>query len=221
MRLFFNCCFLAEPLQCGIPLGTGRPGAPSRPIPQQYSVFPLFHERNLAKQAPFFPSSFCRAQLFSEPSAPLPNPIAVRSSQAGAGGSAARDGHPGLEQPIFVWKCTVVQCYQCNFDLQCWHVSGSCVWLVFSVSGRLQNFGPTHWKNKKKKNTHKNRRKKQEIINFSCISVYVFFLQYTVHCWNVLLSITLYSFRSLGLWSVKKEQPCLKEDHKWRTQNWW
>lgn len=120
MCLFFNCCFLAEPLQCGIPLGTGRPGAPSRPFfPRQYSVFPLFHGRNLAKQTPFFPSSFCRAQLFSEPSAPLPNPIAVRSSQAGAGGPAARDGHPGLEQPIFVWKCTVVQCYRCNFDLQC------------------------------------------------------------------------------------------------------
>lgn len=49
----------------------------------------LLHEQNLVKgKTPF--SSFCRAQLFSEPSAPLPNPIAVRSSQVGAGGSVAQ-----------------------------------------------------------------------------------------------------------------------------------
>lgn len=48
--------------------------------------------------------------------------------------------------------------------------------LVFSVSGRLQSVGPTHWKRKKK------IKQKQEIMGFSCILVYVFFLKYTVHC---------------------------------------
>lgn len=47
--------------------------------------------------------------------------------------------------------------------------------LVFSVSGRLQSVGPTHWKKKIIK-------QKQEIMGFSCILVYVFFLKYTVHC---------------------------------------
>lgn len=51
--------------------------------PAEFRLCPL-HEQSLA-QHPFFPSSFCRAQLSPEPSAPLPNPIVVRSSQAGAG----------------------------------------------------------------------------------------------------------------------------------------
>lgn len=48
--------------------------------------------------------------------------------------------------------------------------------LVFSVSGRLQSVGPTHWKKNNK------TKQKQEIMDFSCILVYVFFLKYTVHC---------------------------------------
>lgn len=52
--------------------------------------------------------------------------------------------------------------------------------LVFSVSGRLQSVGPTHWKRKKKK-VNKTKQK-QEIMGFSCILVYVFFLKYTVRC---------------------------------------
>lgn len=81
--------------------------AESESILQQYSVFPLLVSRTSQKY-PFFPSKFCRAQLFSEPSAPLPNHIMVRSSQhVGVRGGfftrhRSRDRHPGFEQPIFV-----------------------------------------------------------------------------------------------------------------------
>lgn len=151
-RVFGFQLFLAEPLQCGIPLGTGWPGAASRPIPQQYSVFPLFTSRT-SRSTLFSEQILSSAALFWTLST-IANPHRDEKQPGWSRGlrgpaAAARDGHPGLEQPILVWKCTVVQCYRCNFDLQCWHVSGSCVWLVFSVSGRLQNFGPTHWKNKK------------------------------------------------------------------------
>lgn len=53
-------------------------------VPQQNSVCALLTSRT-EQNSPFSPSSFCRAQLSPEPSAPLPNPTVVRSSQAGAG----------------------------------------------------------------------------------------------------------------------------------------
>lgn len=51
-------------------------------------------------------------------------------------------------------KCTVVQCSRCNFmaysvDMSQVHVFR----LVFSVSGRLQSVGPTHWEKNNKAKT--------------------------------------------------------------------
>lgn len=117
--LFFNCCVLAEPLQCGISLGTGR--SQRARSPAVFRLSPL-HEQNLAEH-PFFRAAFVERSSFLSPQHHCQTHRGEKQPGRGRGlrgpAAAARDGHPGLEQPIFVWKCTVVQCYQCNFDLQC------------------------------------------------------------------------------------------------------
>lgn len=101
-------------------------------------------------------------------------------------------------------KCTVVQCS----DVTLWLTMLTCLRFLcfdwcFSVSGRLQSVGPTHWKNN---NNYNKTKQKQEITDFSCILVYVFFLSIQCAVWNVLLSITLY--RLITSFRVKKEQTC-------------
>lgn len=111
------------------------------------------------------------------------------------------------DRPSFCFdKCTVVQ----RSDVTWWLTMLTCLRFLcfdwcFSVSGRLQSVGPTHWKKIINNNYNYNKTKqKQEITDFSCILVYVFFLSIQCTVWNVLLSITLY--RLITFFRVKKEQ---------------
>lgn len=94
VRLFFSCCFWQNHYNVGFLWEQGGTAQQAGPFPSSIPSFPSSQAEPHA--APFFPSRFCRAQLFSEPSAPLPNPIAVRSSQVGAGGSVARRHGTGI-----------------------------------------------------------------------------------------------------------------------------
>lgn len=104
---FFNSRFWQTRCHAGAPWERGGLAAARGPLLRQNSVFPPVTRRTLQK-SPFSPSKFCRAQLFSEPSAPLPEHAAVSSGQRGGGRGLfsprprSPDRRPGSEQPIFV-----------------------------------------------------------------------------------------------------------------------
>lgn len=99
-------------------------------------------------------------------------------------------------------KCTVVQCSWCNFMAYNVDMSQVPVFrLVFSVSGRLQSVGPTHWK---KIIIKQSKNRKLWILVVYWFMYFFLSIQCTV--WNVLLSITLY--RLITFFRVKKEQTC-------------
>lgn len=92
---FFSCWFWQPRGNAGFLQDRDGPTAESGPVLRQRSAFPLRARRTL-REYPLFRADF--AELLSEP------PRAVAGSRQQWGLSRRRDGHPGFEQPIFVWS---------------------------------------------------------------------------------------------------------------------